>query len=146
MTEAGGRQSRSPTDAAASQFDGALYQIQPKDLNMTHDAPMIDHDLADGISGTHLRAPEKVFQHPLTHNLTLREVKHLFEAIGTAEVQHNSDLMLRIGDEHLSLKAGRGKDLDATEVMSVRHLLVRAGYSDKAIEPATQAAPASPDR
>lgn len=124
----------------------AVYQIQPKDRDMTHDAPMIDHNLADGISGTHLRALEKVFQHPLTHNLTPREVKHLFEAIGTAEDQHNGDLMLRIGDEHLLLKPGRGEDLDATEVMSVRHLLVRAGWSDKAIEPATQVAPATPDR
>lgn len=56
---------------------------------------------------------------------------HLFETIGTAEHQHNGDLMLRIGDDHLSLKRTRGKDLAATEVMDVRHLLVRAGWSDK---------------
>ncbi len=112
---------------------------------MPHDAPVIDQDIGDSISGTHRRALEKVFQHPLTHNLTWRAVTHLFETIGTAEHRHNGDLMLGIGSEHLSVKPARGKDLGATEVMDVRHLLVRAGWSSKPAEQPTQSAPGVPD-
>lgn len=110
---------------------------------MSHDAPVIDQMVGDSISGTLHRALEKLFQHPLTHNLTWREVTHLFEAIGTAEHQHNGDLTLRIGNDHLSLEPTHGKDLGATEVMDVRHLLVRAGWSNKATEQGTQSAAAS---
>jgi hypothetical protein len=110
---------------------------------MSHDAPVICQGIGDNISGTHHRALEKAFQHPLTHNLTWREVTHLFETIGSAEHQHNGDLMLRIGSDYLSLKPTHGKDLGATEVMDVRHLLVRAGWSNKATEQGTQLARAN---
>ncbi|OYY91806.1 MAG: hypothetical protein B7Y45_02270 [Sphingomonas sp. 28-66-16] len=108
---------------------------------MSHDAPAIAPGLRDTIPGTHRRALEKVFQHPLTHNLTLREVTHLFETIGSAEHQHNGDVLLRVGGEHLSLKPTRGKDLDATEVMDLRHLLVRGGWSDNKPAQAIHAEP-----
>jgi hypothetical protein len=104
---------------------------------MSHDAPTIDRALAQGISGKRQAALGKVFQHPLSHNLTWRELTHLFKMIGSVEPRPNGDLMLRIGGEQLSLKPARSKDLDATEIMDVRHLLVRAGWSDKGTELAT---------
>lgn len=112
---------------------------------MSHDAPTIDRALAKGISGTHRAALEKVFQHPLSHNLTWRELTKLFETIGSAERRPNGDLMLRIDSEQLSLKPARSKDLDATEILDVRHLLVRAGWSDKGTEPITPAPAPTPD-
>jgi len=112
---------------------------------MSHEAPTIDRALAQGISGTHRAALEKVFQHPLAHNLTWRELTNLFETIGSAEQRHNGDLRLRIGGEQLSLKPARGKDLDASEIMDVRHLLVRAGWSDKGAEPITLTPAPTPD-
>jgi hypothetical protein len=112
---------------------------------MSHDAPTIDRALAKGISGTHRAAVEKVFQHPLSHNLTWRELTNLLETIGSAEPRPNGNLMLRIGGEQLLLKPARGKDLDATVIMDVRHLLVRAGWSDKDTEPTTSGPAATPD-
>jgi hypothetical protein len=43
------------------------------------------------------------------------------------------------------LKPARGKDLDATEIMDVRHLLVTAGWSDTGTAPVPPVAAATPD-
>jgi hypothetical protein len=112
---------------------------------MPHDAPIIDPDRADGLSGTHRRTLEKLFQHPLTHNLSWREVTSLCQAIGTAEHRHNGDLLLGIGEEQLVQKPAHRKDLDASEVMDLRHLLIRAGWAAKSSDQATPAASAEPD-
>lgn len=112
---------------------------------MSHDAPTIDRELADSVSGTHRRALEKIFQHPLTHNLSWREVTSLFETIGIAEHRHNGELVLGMGDGQIFMKPAHGKDLAATEVMDVRRLLVRAGFAAKASEPVTRAGSAAPD-
>ena len=104
---------------------------------MSHDAPAA-LDLATGLSGNHRWTLMRVFQHPLSHNLSWREVTRLFESIGTAEHQHNGDLVFRIGNEHLSIKSPQGKDLDATEVMDLRHLLLRAGWSPEGVHPTIQ--------
>jgi hypothetical protein len=112
---------------------------------MSHHAPAIDPDLADRVSATHHRALEKVFQHPLSHNLSRREATRLFETIGTVEHRHNGDIVLRVAGEQLFLKPAHGKDLDSTEVMDLRHLLIRAGYAGAASNPVTVAAPKLPD-
>lgn len=108
---------------------------------MSHATPTLDRDQTHAISGTHHQALGKVFQHPLNHNLTWRELTHLFEAIGVAEQRPGGDLVLRVGDQQLSLKPARGKDLAASDVMDVRHLLVRAGWSDQGVAPVASQAP-----
>jgi hypothetical protein len=117
----------------------------PEGPTMSHHAPAIDAHQAEGLSGTHLRALEKVFQHPLTHNLTWREVNKLFGTIGTVEHRHNGDRVLHLGEQELVLPSENGKDLEATEVMDVRHLLIRAGWAAKTIDPVTDAVPVIPD-
>ncbi|WP_010163348.1 hypothetical protein [Sphingomonas sp. PAMC 26617] len=112
---------------------------------MSHEASTIDRDRTLAPSGAHLRALEKLFQHPLTHNLTWRDLTHLFEAIGTTEQRPGGDLILRVGDQQLSLKPAHGKDLTARDVMDVRHLLVRAGWSDQGVAPVPPIDPATPD-
>jgi len=91
------------------------------------------------LSSHHQRVLERVFQHPLSHNLDWREVSGLLAAIGTADHQHNGDLMLRVGEEHLSMKPPQGKDLDATEVMDLRHLLTRSGWTPDGVDYSTTA-------
>jgi hypothetical protein len=105
---------------------------------MSHDAPAIDFDHADALSGTHLRALEKVFQHPLSHNLSWREVNKLFATIGSVEQRHNGDRVLHIGSEQLILHSENGKDLNASEVMDLRHLLTSAGWAAKPDNPQTR--------
>jgi hypothetical protein len=106
---------------------------------MSHDA-LAALDLATGLSGNHRSTLMRLFQHPLSHNLSWREVTRLFASIGAAENQHNGDLVFQIGNEHLSIKSPHGKDLGATEVMDLRHLLLRAGWSPEGLHPTIQTA------
>jgi hypothetical protein len=109
-------------------------------LTMSKDAFAIDPDHAGSLSGTHLHALEKVFQHPLSHNLSWREVNKLFATIGSVEHRHNGDRVLNVGGEKLILEPEKGKDLDATDVMDIRHLLARAGWAAKPADRETVAA------
>ena len=46
------------------------------------------------LSGAHLRTHEKIFKHPMSHNLTWREVRSLFGHIG--EVAEESNGVLKV--------------------------------------------------
>jgi len=65
----------------------------------------------------------------LSHNLSWREVQGLFETIGTVEPGHNGDLFLKLGTEQQLFTPPHDKDLLAEDVMALRHLLIRAGWS-----------------
>lgn len=98
---------------------------------MTHDATHATN-LAGGLKGADLRTLTRIWQHPLTLNLALRDVIRLFTAIERAETQHNGDIRLRIGNETLTLQRSHGKDLTSDEVITIRHFLDRTGWSPTA--------------
>jgi hypothetical protein len=75
------------------------------------------------------RVLARIFQHPLSHNLTWRETLALFTAIGEVEHKHDGDIVLTLGAKRLPLKFAQHKDLAPDEVMSLRHFLTRAGWS-----------------
>lgn len=75
------------------------------------------------------RTLDRIFQHPLTHNLDWREVVALLKSIGTADERHNGEVDLAVGSERLAMKKPHGKDVGADTVIDLRHLLERAGWS-----------------
>ena len=75
------------------------------------------------------RVLSRIFQHPLSHNLSWRDTMSLIHAIGTVEQAHNGDTVLTIGSEHQSFKLAHDKDLATQDVMALRHLLLRAGWA-----------------
>lgn len=75
------------------------------------------------------RTLDRIFQHPLTHNLDWREVVALLKSIGAADERHNGEVDLSVGGEHLAMKKPHGKDVGADTVIDLRHLLERAGWS-----------------
>lgn len=85
--------------------------------------------LASGLNGHEKRTLIHIFQHPISHNLTMREVIVLFTSIGSAVPQHDGDVMLRVANERLSIRRPPGKDINADDVMALRHMLVKAGWS-----------------
>jgi len=87
---------------------------------------------AGGLSGGDLRILTRIWQHPLTPMLALRDVTALFAAIGSAQYQHNGEFRLRIGNDTLSLHRPPGRDLTSDEVVRVRHFLDRNGWSPTA--------------
>ncbi len=75
------------------------------------------------------RVLDRVFQHPLSHNLSWRDVIALFSAAGGVEHAHNGRLVLRLGADHLTFAQAHDKDLDADDVMALRHFLSGAGWT-----------------
>ena len=89
-------------------------------------------NLADGLDRQNHLTLTRIYQHPLSHNLELRAVTRLFKAIGMAEIQHNGEIGLHIGDEALTLACPHGKDLGTEDVVLVRHFHERTGWSPTA--------------
>jgi len=96
-------------------------------------------------TGADRRTLDAIFQHPLAHGLSWREVVLLINAIGSAEERHNGEFMLSVGAERMPMRRPHNKDLTAPEVMELRHFLVRAGWSpDAKPKSAEDSAPQSP--
>jgi len=89
----------------------------------------IASDLALAETGADRRTLEAIFQHPLSHNLAWREVVALMGAVGEAQEKANGEFLFRVGDERLSMKKPRHKDLTGPDVMDLRHFLTRAGLT-----------------
>lgn len=80
------------------------------------------------LSNRHRDTVEKIFQHPLSHNIEWRPVLSLLEAVGTVEERHDGKLAVTLGAETEVFERPRGKDVDAQEVVDLRRMLSNAGY------------------
>jgi hypothetical protein len=97
-----------------------------------------------GLTGVDRRTLDAIFRHPLSHNLSWREVVGLFAVIGGVEERHNGEFVLRAGDETLAMKRPHTKHLTGSDVMGLRHFLDRNGWSP--VAPAKpRADPKAPD-
>jgi hypothetical protein len=82
------------------------------------------------LSGAHQKVYERVFQHPMPHNLQWREVWSMLAAMpaSAAVEDDNGNLKVTRNGQTLMLHRPRGKDLaDKRELMQVRHFLERSG-------------------
>jgi hypothetical protein len=86
-------------------------------------------------TGVSRRTLDTIFRHPLSHNLSWREVVNLFSAIGDAEEKHNGEFVFRAGEDTLMMKKPHHKDLTGDDVMDLRHFLSRTGWSPGASAP-----------
>jgi hypothetical protein len=76
------------------------------------------------LKGSHLRAYDTIFQHPLSHNLEWREVYSLFKHLGEVTEESNGKLKITRNGQTLILHRPNTKDVaNADEVMSLRHFL-----------------------
>jgi hypothetical protein len=81
------------------------------------------------LTGTHQKVYERVFQHPMPHNLQWREVWSMLGALpNTSAVEDaNGSLKVTRNGQSMVLRRPRGKDLaDKRELMQVRHFLERS--------------------
>ena len=82
------------------------------------------------LSGSHQKTYERLFQHPMPHNLQWREVCSMFAAMPGAESsedEHGNLKVIRNGRAE-TFHRPRGKDLDDTAaLMKMRHFLENSG-------------------
>lgn len=94
-----------------------------------------------GLSTSDQRVLARVFQHPLSHNLSWREALGLIASLGSVSHAHDGDVVLRIGQVESRFKPGRDKDLSAEALMALRHVLTRAGWDNTMANVADDPAP-----
>ena len=85
------------------------------------------------LSGSQLRTYERIFQHPLSHNLGWHDVLGMFRQLGTVEDEPNGNYKVTRNGQFMILKPHRTKDVaEAEEVMALRHFLQLTEVKDPA--------------
>lgn len=91
-----------------------------------------------GLSGSHLRTYQTIFQHPISHNLQWRDVHALFRRLGQVEEKPNGSFLVTRNGQSLVLPAPRTKDVGETEdVIKIRHFLERTESSVPGLDGST---------
>jgi hypothetical protein len=93
------------------------------------------------IHGSHLRTLEALFRHPTAHNLEWMDVVALIEKIGVVHQKSDNKFSLEVDGEHLLMHKPHTKDLTSSEVVDLRHFLMRVGWSPES----PSQAPARPE-
>lgn len=74
-----------------------------------------------------LNVLEKVYAHPVAHNLTWHDVRTLLDAVGEVEEKHNGSWRITISGVAEVFDPNHGKELSTQQVMDLRHMLTGAG-------------------
>jgi hypothetical protein len=80
------------------------------------------------LSNNHRDTLNKIFAHPVSHNVEWQDVIGLLGAVGDIEERHGNKFAVTLGGETEVLhRTGSAKTLDADAVMSLRKLLASHG-------------------
>jgi hypothetical protein len=89
--------------------------------------PPISMNSTTSLSGSHLSTYERIFQHPISHNLEWREVHAMFKEPCDVEKESNGNLKVTRNGHSLVLHSTSDKDVtEMDEVMALRHFLERS--------------------
>ncbi len=87
--------------------------------------------MAEGIKldGHHRATLEKIFRHPVSHNIQWHDVLSLLEAVATVDHEHDSRYRVTLGSETETFDAPRKHDIDEQMVVDLRRMLKGAGIA-----------------
>ncbi len=80
------------------------------------------------LSHNHRATLEKIFQHPVSHNLEWNDVRSLLNAIAEVEEKKDGKITVALNGASETFERPKQKDVDAQEVIDLRRLLENAGY------------------
>jgi len=87
------------------------------------------------LTGSHLRTYDRIFQHPLSHNLEWRDVRALFDEVGQIEQEPNGSLKVTRNGMKIVLHPEGAKDVSsADELMAIRHFLIDSAAAKHPID------------
>jgi hypothetical protein len=79
------------------------------------------------LNGSHSRTYDRIFQHPISHNLEWRDVHALLGKLGEVAEERNGNLKITRNGRLLVLHAPRNKDIaEMNDIMTLRHFLERS--------------------
>jgi hypothetical protein len=80
-----------------------------------------------GLDAHHRATVEKIFNHPVSHNIQWHDVLSLLESVGTVAEGHDGRYTVTLGDETETFDAHRHSDIDGQQVVDLRRMLRGAG-------------------
>jgi hypothetical protein len=87
--------------------------------------------MADDIklNGHHRVTVEKIFQHPVSHNIQWHDVISLLESVGQVSEGHDGRYKVTLGAETETLERPSGHDVNEQMVIDLRRMLKGAGVT-----------------
>ena len=81
------------------------------------------------LDGHHRSTVEKIFRHPVSHNIQWHDVLSLLESVGTVAKSHDDRYTVTLGSETETFDTPRHHDIDEQQVIDLRRMLKAAGIS-----------------
>jgi len=81
------------------------------------------------LSSHHRVTAQKIFAHPVSHNIEWHDVMSLLGHIGTVTEAANHRYTVTVGSETETFDRPKGDDLDEQQVVDLRRMLHSAGFS-----------------
>lgn len=81
------------------------------------------------LNGHHRVTVEKIFQHPLSHNIQWHDVLSLLRSVAEVTEVHDGRFRVTLGSETETLDAPSGHDVNEQMVIDLRRMLKGAGIS-----------------
>ena len=91
--------------------------------------------MTDGIKldHHHRHTLEKVFEHPLTHNLQWHDLLSLLDAVGDVTEPKDGRYKIRLGTETETFDVPKTKDASEQQIVDLRRMLRGAGVTPDAV-------------
>jgi hypothetical protein len=84
------------------------------------DAPKLDPH--------HRKTVEKIFGHPVSHNIQWHDVLSLLEQVGSVAAEHDGRYKVKLGSEVQTFDVPRHHDIDEQQVIDLRRMLKAVGF------------------
>jgi hypothetical protein len=81
------------------------------------------------LNAHHRATVEKIFQHPVSHNIQWHDVLSLLEAVAQVAEEHDGRYKVTLAGETETLDTPSGHDLNEQMVVDLRRMLKGAGIS-----------------
>ena len=81
------------------------------------------------LDGHHRATMEKIFNHPVSHNIQWHDVLSLLQAVATVTEERDGRYAVTLGPETETFDAPRHHDIDEQQVIDLRRMLTGAGIT-----------------
>ena len=81
------------------------------------------------LDGHHRATLEKIFNHPVSHNIQWHDVLSLLQSVATVTEAHDGRYKVTLGSETETFDAPRHHDINEQQVIDVRRMLRGAGIT-----------------
>ncbi len=81
------------------------------------------------LSGHHRTTLERIFSHPVSHNIQWHDVLSLLESVASVREEHDGRYKVTLGSETQTFDVPRHHDIDEEQVIDLRRMLRGAGIT-----------------